>query len=120
MHGALQLFTMCIAAQPRHCQEAALSSVAAVFCCCWCWCWPQVKRFESLSSQRFLQGIIVAIITGLFWWQRGTGGSLLAASDVVGLLFFELLFPAFTALFTSLFTFPNDYRMLLKERASGM
>jgi hypothetical protein len=80
----------------------------------------QVKRFESLSSQRFLQGIIVALITGMFWWQRGTGGSLLAASDVVGLLFFELLFPAFTALFTSLFTFPNDYRMLLKERASGM
>jgi hypothetical protein len=80
----------------------------------------QVKRFESLSSQRFLQGIIVALITGMFWWQRGKGGSLLAASDVVGLLFFELLFPAFTALFTSLFTFPNDYRMLLKERASGM
>ncbi|WIA20339.1 hypothetical protein OEZ85_006170 [Tetradesmus obliquus] len=80
----------------------------------------KVKRFESLSSQRFLQGVIVALITGMFWWQRGRGGSLLAASDVVGLLFFELLFPAFTALFTSLFTFPNDYRMLLKERASGM
>ncbi|KAF6253780.1 P-loop containing nucleoside triphosphate hydrolase protein, partial [Scenedesmus sp. NREL 46B-D3] len=80
----------------------------------------KVKRFESLSSQRFLQGVIVALITGMFWWQRGRGGSLLAASDVVGLLFFELLFPAFTAMFTSLFTFPNDYRMLLKERASGM
>eukprot|EP00879_Flechtneria_rotunda_P022444 GHRR01023695.1.p1 GENE.GHRR01023695.1~~GHRR01023695.1.p1 ORF type:complete len:455 (+),score=179.90 GHRR01023695.1:174-1538(+) len=80
----------------------------------------KVKRFESLSSQRFLQGVVVAVITGLFWWQRGRGNSLLAASDIVGLLFFELLFPAFTAMFTALFTFPNDYRMLLKERASGM
>ena len=80
----------------------------------------QVKRFESLSGQRFLQGVAVAALTGLFWWQRGSGDTLLAASDIVGLLFFELLFPAFTALFSALFTFPNDYRMLLKERASGM
>ncbi|KAF8055666.1 rca [Scenedesmus sp. PABB004] len=80
----------------------------------------KVKRFESLSGQRFMQGAIVAVITGMFWWQRGRGNTLLAASDVVGLLFFELLFPAFTALFSALFTFPNDYRMLLKERASGM
>jgi hypothetical protein len=79
-----------------------------------------VKRFESLSGQRFLQGVVVAVVTGLFWWQRGKGNTLLAASDVVGLLFFELLFPSFTALFSALFTFPNDYRMLLKERASGM
>jgi hypothetical protein len=70
----------------------------------------QVKRFESLSSQRFWQSAAVAVITGLFWWQRGRGNSLLAASDVVGLLFFELLFPAFTAMFTALFVFPNDFR----------
>lgn len=70
----------------------------------------QVKRFESLSSQRFWQGIAVAVITGLFWWQRGRGSSLLAASDIIGLLFFELLFPAFTAMFTALFVFPNDFR----------
>lgn len=80
----------------------------------------QVKRFESLSGQRVFQGVVVAAITGMFWWQRGTGRTLLAASDIVGLLFFELLFPAFTSLFSALFTFPNDYRMLLKERASGM
>lgn len=112
------------------CQRCVLLSLVATHtwlpaCCCAACCAvrvppSQVKRFESLSSQRFLQIAIVAIITGLFWWQRGTGRSLLAASDVVGLLFFELLFPAFTALFTSLFTFPNDFRMLLKERASGM
>jgi hypothetical protein len=70
----------------------------------------QVKRFESLSSQRFFQGVAVAVVTGIFWWQRGRGNSLLAASDVIGLLFFELLFPAFTAMFTALFVFPNDFR----------
>lgn len=44
------------------------------------------------------QLLSIAVLTGLFWWQRGGGkggNTLLAASDVVGLLFFELLFPAF-------------------------
>lgn len=38
----------------------------------------------------------------------------------MGLLFFELLFPAFRSLFSALFTFPNEFRMLSKERPSGM
>ena len=80
----------------------------------------KVRRFESLSGQRFVQLVAVAVITGLFWFQRGAGNTLLAAQDVVGLLFFELLFPAFSAMFSALFTFPNEFRMLLKERASGM
>lgn len=135
----------------------------------------KVRRFESLSGQRFSQLIIIAILTGaatggaraawrtcasmhastclaasatagspascrplgvgsilvqpltrhhpphtttppgLFWWQRGGGGrggnlSLLAASDIVGLLFFELLFPSFQALFSALFLFPAGER----------
>ena len=32
------------------------------------------------------------------------------------MLFFELLFPSFRALFHALFTFPNEYRMLMKAR----
>jgi ABC-type multidrug transport system permease subunit len=82
----------------------------------------KVRRFESLSGQRFTQLVAVAALTGCFWWQRGAGDTLRlsAASDVSGLLFFELLFPAFSSLFSSLFTFPNEYRMLLKERQSGM
>jgi hypothetical protein len=62
----------------------------------------------------------VAIVTGLLWWQRGRKGNLAAANDILGLLFFEMLFPSFRSLFSSLFTFPNEYRMLLKERPSGM
>lgn len=37
-----------------------------------------------------------------------------------GLLFFELLFLSFRQLFVALFTFPDEFKMLLKERASGM
>lgn len=99
---------------PSHLAALLCASVPPCLLC------VQVRRFEALSGQRVLQGVLVAVITGLLWWQRGTGRTLLAASDIVGLLFFELLFPAFTALFSALFTFPNDYRMLLKERASGM
>jgi hypothetical protein len=33
---------------------------------------------------------------------------------VVGLIFFELLFPAFQALFSALFLFPSEFKMLLK------
>lgn len=80
----------------------------------------KVRRFESLSSQKFLQLVLVALVTGLFWWQRGANNSLLAATDTMGLIFFAILFPSFSSLFGALFTFPNEYRMLLKERASGM
>lgn len=37
-----------------------------------------------------------------------------------GLLFFEILFLSFRQLFVALFTFPDEFKMLLKERASGM
>ncbi len=52
-------------------------------------------RFESLSGQNLLQILAVAVITGLLWWQRGRGNTLSVATDITGLLFFELLFPSF-------------------------
>lgn len=53
---------------------------------------------------------------GLVWWQRGQDyyGGVQAASDILGLLFFILLFLSMRALFRALFTFPNDYRQVLK------
>ncbi|KAL6756428.1 ABC-2 type transporter-domain-containing protein [Haematococcus lacustris] len=63
---------------------------------------------------------LVAAITGLLWWQRGRNSDVAGAADVLGLLFFELMFPSFRTLFASLFTFPDEYRMLTKERPSGM
>jgi hypothetical protein len=56
---------------------------------------------------------------GLVWWQRGQTFTLAAATDKLGLLFFVLLFPSMRALFHALFTFPNEYRMLMKVRGCG-
>ena len=33
---------------------------------------------------------------------------------IAGLLFFELMFLTFRSMFTALFTFPDEYKMLLK------
>eukprot|EP00873_Tetraselmis_striata_P023562 jgi/Tetstr1/443826/TSEL_003280.t1 len=80
----------------------------------------KVRRFDSLSTQKFCQLGAVAFITGLFWWQRGGSNTLSSARDVTGLLFFESLFMSFQAMFGALFVFPNEMRMVMKERSSGM
>ena len=80
----------------------------------------KVRRFESLSVQRLAQVAGVSLIAGLFYFQRATGNTVLAARDTVGLLFFQTLYTAFTAMFQALFVFPNDMRMVVKERQSGM
>ncbi|KAG2493515.1 hypothetical protein HYH03_008330 [Edaphochlamys debaryana] len=80
----------------------------------------KVRRFESLSGQNLVQMLAVALITGLLWFQRGRGSSISVGTDVTGLLFFELLFPSFRSLFSALFTFPTEYRLLKKERPAGM
>lgn len=43
-----------------------------------------------------------------------------SGQDVVGLVFFEILFMAFAAMFAQIFTFPLEYDMMVKERQSGM
>ncbi|BDA45889.1 ABC transporter G family member 14 [Coccomyxa sp. Obi] len=80
----------------------------------------KTRRFDSLSSQDFAQFVIVGILSGLFWWQQGRGNTVLAAQNSNGLLFFEMLFLAFRSMFVALFTFPSEFKMMLKERASGM
>ena len=81
----------------------------------------RLRRFEALGLQRAAQICVVGGLSGLFWWQRGTQiGDVVAIMDTSGLLFFEMLFMAFASLFAALFTFPQEFRMMLKERASGM
>ena len=80
----------------------------------------KTRRFEALSLQDFLQFIIVGVLSGLFWWQIGRNKTVAAAGNANGLLFFEMLFLSFRSMFAALFTFPNEYKMMLKERASGM
>eukprot|EP00803_Ostreobium_quekettii_P010334 evm.model.scf_2037.2 EVM.evm.TU.scf_2037.2 scf_2037:9622-19005(-) len=80
----------------------------------------KIRRSESLGLQQYLRLLLTAIIAAGLWWQVGGEATLKSASDTVGLLFFEQLFVSLMALFASVFTFPADFNMMLKERSSGM
>ena len=80
----------------------------------------KVSRFDRVNKQTISQVTLIALITGLLWWQSAPGETLQAARDTSGLLFFQMLFPAFSALFSAIFVFPGEMQHLRKERASGM
>ena len=80
----------------------------------------RTRRFEALGAQRFWQLAATGLLTGLLWWQRAGAPDALSVADTGGLLFFEMLFLTMGALFNALFTFPQEFRLLVKERASGM
>ncbi|KAF5832191.1 hypothetical protein DUNSADRAFT_11998 [Dunaliella salina] len=88
----------------------------------------RTRRFAALSIQRILEILFVAILSGLFWFQRGNpqfqNGEDVIDTQIVrdngGLLFFQLLFMSFSSMFQALFTFPLDMIMLVKERQSSM
>eukprot|EP00891_Asterochloris_glomerata_P001808 jgi/Astpho2/1808/e_gw1.00037.4.1_t len=79
----------------------------------------RTRRFQTLSTQDFCQFIIIGVLAGLFWLQVSLD-TVSAATDTLGLLFFELLFLGFRQLFVALFVMPEERKMLLKERASGI
>ncbi|XP_031480215.1 ABC transporter G family member 9-like [Nymphaea colorata] len=74
------------------------------------------RRHESFSGLRVFQVLMVALLSGLLWWRSDTS----QLQDQVGLLFFCTGFWGFYPLFQAIFTFPDERRMLMKERASGM
>ncbi|EFN53135.1 hypothetical protein CHLNCDRAFT_32365 [Chlorella variabilis] len=80
----------------------------------------RVRRFETLSQQDLAQFLCVAAVCGMIWWQVGHSDTVYGAQNTTGLLFFEALFLAFRTMFQALFTWPNEQKMMLKERASGM
>lgn len=65
--------------------------------------------------------MVVGVLAGLFWFQAGAGElTTQSALDVGGLLFFEVLFLAFSSLFQAIFNYPPEFSMVVKERQSGM
>lgn len=80
----------------------------------------KTRRFETITTQDFVQFLVLGFLCGMIWWKAGDSVTVLGATDTAGLLFFESLFLAFRALFVALFTFPAEFKMMLKERASGM
>ncbi|KAJ9556144.1 hypothetical protein OSB04_010758 [Centaurea solstitialis] len=96
---------------------------AAQWCTSWC---DQFKvlllrglrerRFEAFNRLRIFQVISVAILAGLLWWHTPTSH----IEDRIAMLFFFSVFWGFYPLYNAVFTFPQERRMLIKERSSGM
>ncbi|KAM4073425.1 hypothetical protein ACJW30_10G017300 [Castanea mollissima] len=74
------------------------------------------RRFEAFNRLRIFQVISVAILGGLLWWHTPTSH----IEDRIALLFFFSVFWGFYPLYNAVFTFPQERRMLIKERSSGM
>ncbi|KAJ9134898.1 hypothetical protein P3X46_032141 [Hevea brasiliensis] len=74
------------------------------------------RRYESFNRLRIFQVISVAVLGGLLWWQTPSSH----IQDRIALLFFFSVFWGFYPLYNAVFTFPQERRMLIKERASGM
>ncbi|KAK9076051.1 hypothetical protein SSX86_004383 [Deinandra increscens subsp. villosa] len=74
------------------------------------------RRFESFNKLRIFQVISVAILGGLLWWHTPTSH----IEDRIAMLFFFSVFWGFYPLYNAVFTFPQERRMLIKERSSGM
>ncbi|XP_076911213.1 ABC transporter G family member 21-like [Bidens hawaiensis] len=74
------------------------------------------RRHESYSGLRIFQVMSVSILSGLLWWHSDTSH----LQDQVGLLFFFSIFWGFYPLSNSIFTFPQERPMLIRERSSAM
>ncbi|GER43020.1 ABC-2 type transporter family protein [Striga asiatica] len=73
------------------------------------------KKHETFKAIKVLQVMVVAIISGLLWWQSDISN----LQDQVGLLYFLSCFWGFYPVFEAIFTFPQERMMLEKERSSG-
>ncbi|GER51896.1 ABC-2 type transporter family protein [Striga asiatica] len=74
------------------------------------------RKHDSFSILKVVEVLIVAIVSGLIWWQSKTSH----LQDQVGLFFFYSSFWGFYPLFQAIFTFPQECTILSKERSSGM
>ncbi|KAI4314616.1 hypothetical protein L6164_027504 [Bauhinia variegata] len=74
------------------------------------------RRYEAFNRLRIFQVISVAFLGGLLWWHTPQSH----IGDRIALLFFFSVFWGFYPLYNAVFTFPQERRMLIKERSSGM
>ncbi|ERN02964.1 hypothetical protein AMTRI_Chr11g154470 [Amborella trichopoda] len=74
------------------------------------------RRHESFGGLRILQVGATAVLAGSMWWQSSACDVL----DRVGLLFFISIFWGVFPVFNSVFTFPQERPIFIKERGAGM
>ncbi|KAF8404227.1 hypothetical protein HHK36_009109 [Tetracentron sinense] len=74
------------------------------------------RRHESFNSLRVFQVIAAAILAGSMWWHSDVQD----VQDRLGLLFFISIFWGVFPAFNSVFAFPQERAIFMKERSSGM
>ncbi|XP_028805774.1 ABC transporter G family member 25 [Neltuma alba] len=74
------------------------------------------RKHESFNPLRVFQVLAAALLAGLMWWHSDYRD----VQDRLGLLFFISIFWGVFPSFNSVFAFPQDRAIFLKERASGM
>ncbi|XP_077248707.1 ATP-binding cassette family G25 [Tasmannia lanceolata] len=74
------------------------------------------RRHESFNSLRVVQVLAAAILSGSMWWHSDIHN----VHDRLGLLFFISIFWGVFPAFNSVFTFPQERAIFIKERSSGM
>ncbi|KAI3457490.1 hypothetical protein Pfo_014153 [Paulownia fortunei] len=74
------------------------------------------RKHETFAGMKIAQVLVVAILSGLLWWQS----DITDLQDQVGLFFFSSGFWGFYPVFEAMFSFPQERMMLEKERSSGM
>ncbi|KAJ4828460.1 ABC transporter G member 9 [Turnera subulata] len=73
------------------------------------------RRHESFAGLKIIQILAAAVISGLLWWKSDAAN----LQDKTGLLFFAAGLWGFFPLLQAIFTFPQERKMLEKERSSG-
>ncbi|CAL5405804.1 unnamed protein product [Camellia sinensis] len=74
------------------------------------------RKHQAFSFLKIGQVLVVSFLAGLLWWQSDISH----LQDQIGLLFFTSEFWSFYSLFEAIFMFPQERKMLAKERSSGM
>ncbi|KAI4388795.1 hypothetical protein MLD38_001092 [Melastoma candidum] len=74
------------------------------------------RRHETFNVLRVFQVIATAMLAGVMWWRS----EFVDVQDRLGLLFFVTIFWGVFPSFNSVFAFPQERAIFLKERTSGM
>eukprot|EP00871_Galdieria_phlegrea_P002746 jgi/Galph1/3472/GphlegSOOS_G2149.1 len=82
--------------------------------------WKLLIRERLVTAIRLIQTLIFAILLGLIWLNKGRNVSSQNYQAIEGILFFILINQSFVSIFGTVFAFPLERSIVLRERASGM
>ncbi|KAG4970977.1 hypothetical protein JHK84_037072 [Glycine max] len=74
------------------------------------------RKYEQFSPHKICHVFVLSFFAGSLWWQSGAD----QMHDQVALLFYYTQFCGFFPMVQSIFTFPRDREMIIKERSFYM